>query len=366
MTVPSPFVYWAQNEKTLFLKIDLKDAEDVDVRLSKRNLQFSSKGSGAHGLKNYAFSLNFKWDIDVEESIYKVTGHKVDFIITKAENGWWPRLISKPQKPAWLKIDFDRWQTEEDFNEEEVRDIQEDYPDLYDKLHKQEMGYRKEDFKKVYLTLYNLLMYVGFMYVVIVLCIRFARDGTESYPGTYEAVGPAVIFLQLLQFLEVMHPIFGYVKSGVLMPAMQVSGRFIVIFFMVEKEPRIQKMPVVFYLLLTWSAVEIIRYPYYMSQLHKKENGILTWLRYTVWIFLYPIGFLCESVIIFRNLIFIEHSGKWSVSMPNTLNFTFHVPTILRFYLLIAMIPSSFTLMSHMYKARVQRLGSKKGKFRKS
>lgn len=111
----------------------------------------------------------------------------------------------------------------------------------------------------MYLTLYNLLMYVGYMYIVVVLCIRFSRDGFQSHVGSYEAVGPAIMFLQLLQFLEVMHPMFGYVKGGVFMPFMQVTGRFLVLFFMIEKEPRIQNMPVVFYLILTWSAIEIIR-----------------------------------------------------------------------------------------------------------
>lgn len=71
--------------------------------------------------------------------------NKVDFTLIKAEKGWWTRLTSQPQKPAWLKIDFDRWQTEEDLNDEEedIRDIREDYPDLYDRLQKEEVGYRK-------------------------------------------------------------------------------------------------------------------------------------------------------------------------------------------------------------------------------
>jgi hypothetical protein len=40
--------------------------------------------------------------------------------------------------------------------------------------------------------------------------------------GTYEAVGHVMKFCLLLQLLEVMHPLFGYTKGGVLMPFVQV------------------------------------------------------------------------------------------------------------------------------------------------
>ena len=57
---------------------------------------------------------------------------------------WWPRVTAAPTKPAWLKIDFDKWKSEDmDDEEEEIRDVRQDYPDMYDKLHKEEFGYRK-------------------------------------------------------------------------------------------------------------------------------------------------------------------------------------------------------------------------------
>jgi hypothetical protein len=46
---------------------------------------------------------------------------------------------------------------------------------------------------------------------------------TDSMEGSYEAVGGAMKFCQLMQFLEVMHPLFGYTKGGVLTPLMQVN-----------------------------------------------------------------------------------------------------------------------------------------------
>ena len=60
---------------------------------------------------------------------------------------WWPRLISQPQKPAWLKIDFDRWESEDLNDDDDVRDVREDYPNSYDQLQREEFGYKKGTFK---------------------------------------------------------------------------------------------------------------------------------------------------------------------------------------------------------------------------
>ncbi|KAJ8944687.1 hypothetical protein NQ318_015895 [Aromia moschata] len=132
MTVLSPFVYWAQNESNVFIKVDLKD------------VKFQSKGSGAQGFKDYEFFIDFHSEIDENKNNLKLTDHKVDVTLTKIQKGWWPRLTSHPQKPAWLKIDFDRWQSEDDLMDENVRDIREEFPDLYGKLQKEEIGYRKD------------------------------------------------------------------------------------------------------------------------------------------------------------------------------------------------------------------------------
>lgn len=81
--------------------------------------------------------------VQFQDKSIKITDHKIDLTLPKIEKGWWPRLTSQPQKPAWLKVDFDKWKSEEDIDDEEVRDIREDYPGIYEHLQKQEMGYIK-------------------------------------------------------------------------------------------------------------------------------------------------------------------------------------------------------------------------------
>jgi len=43
-----------------------------------------------------------------------------------------------------LQIDFDKWNSEEDFDEEEeTRDVRRDFPEIYNNLQKEELGYRR-------------------------------------------------------------------------------------------------------------------------------------------------------------------------------------------------------------------------------
>jgi len=358
--VLSPFVYWAQTETHISLKIDLKDVkQDPNISIEEKVLSFSGHGRGARGVHDYQFKLDFYEGISPDDTILKVSDARIEFQLKKVADSWWPRLIAQPQKPSWLKIDFDKWKSEDDAEEEEQRDVALDYPGLYDKLSKEELGYRREQAKKVYMIIYNLSMFVGYLYIFVVMSIRYYRDGVESMEGTYEAVGSAFKFCQLLQYLEVMHPMFGYTKGSVLVPFLQVSGRAFILFAMVEAEPRMQTKPVIFYLFLVWASIETVRYPYYLSQLFNVDLYMLTWLRYTMWIPLYPLGILCEGIICLRNIPYFEETQRLSLALPSPWNMTFDMPTFLKIYLLILSIPGTYVMMSHMAKTRAKKLGPK-------
>lgn len=102
-------------------------------------------------------------------------------------------------------------------------------------------------------------MFIGFVYICIVMGIRYLRDGIDSIPGTYETVGGAMRLVQITQFMEILHAIMGYTKSNVLATIMQVCGRNVVLFGLINAEERLQTKPVIFYLFLVWSAIEIVR-----------------------------------------------------------------------------------------------------------
>lgn len=82
---------------------------------------------------------------------------------------------------------------------------------------------------------------------------------TDALSHAYESVGSAFKFVQLMQFLEVMHVIFGYTKGGILAPLFQTCGRGFILFCMIDAEERMHTKPVVFYLFMIWSSVELVR-----------------------------------------------------------------------------------------------------------
>lgn len=190
--------------------------------------------------------------------------------------------------------------------------------------------------------------------------MKFLKDGGDFFPRAYEHVGTAFYIMQAAQCIEVIHPILGIMKGGALMPFFQIAGRAFVLFLMIGKEPKVQSEPVLFVLFLAWSSIEIIRYPYYISQLYKKENKIITWLRYSAWIVLYPVGMISEAIINYKNLALIHETQKWSIAMPNPLNFTFSFEYFLRCYLFILTVPTSIVLILHMHRQRKQKLGGGK------
>merc|ERR1712018_958475 len=160
-------------------------------------------------------------------------------------------------------------------------------------------------------------------------------------------------------FLEVLHPIFGYTKGTFLKNLAFVGSRNFVIFVLIESEPRMHEKSVVFYLMMVYGALDIIRYPYHLLKVYDIEVGLLTWLHYTIWVPLYPLAFICEGVIALRDIPYFEETERFSVSLPNKANFAFHFPNILRFYLLFCYFPLMYNMMQQMYRSRCKKLNIK-------
>lgn len=312
--------------------------------------------------KHY-FEINLFDEIDVDESIRSVClkDRKLNFVLRKSDPLWWSRLTAQPQKQNWILIDEELWVPrkgdELPNNNSEFRDIRLDYPGIDKFVETEELGYRTSDPKKTYLILYNLFQFIGYLYILIVAFIGCQRDGYEkSFNTVYQTTGNAMKFCQLLQYLEVMHPMFGYTKGSPLFPFLQVTGRNFVLFMIIDAEPRTQTKPVILFLFVVWSLIECVRYPYYILSLLNHQNGFLTWLRYTIWIPLYPVGAFCEGVVLLRNIPFFEETKRFSVAMPNQWNFAFCMPTFIKFYLMFGLFPGIFFMMRYMKRMREKKL----------
>jgi len=366
----APFVYWAQSTAEVSLRVDLKDVKDPHIALEEEEVEFTAMGCGSHGEQRYNFVLEFYLPVS-KECTYELTDREVRIKLQKKEPDWWPRLLYEKKKLPWLRVDFDRIKHETE-SEDEVDPQNNDisyedvlrtkYPEAYEKLQKEELGFLNESWRKCYLFVYNLFMFCGFCYAIIVMSLKYSADPDTFPTKCWDTVGNIFKFLHLLMYLEVLNPMFGYTKGSVLEATIQVTGRCIWIFCLIDSEPRMQSKPVVFYLFMTYSVIEIFRYPYYMLSIYDKSVGLLTWIRYTIWIPLYPMGFICEGVIALRNIPYFEETEKFSVLLPNKWNFAFYFPNVIRFYLLLGFFPMLYTQMWHMYQLRCKKLGIKQHK----
>lgn len=54
----------------------------------------------------------------LQESKAAVAPRTICYLVKKAESNWWPRLLKKEGKPpVFLKVDWDKWQDEDDEDE---------------------------------------------------------------------------------------------------------------------------------------------------------------------------------------------------------------------------------------------------------
>ena len=66
----------------------------------------------------------YKTCIVFKGCVYKIASTYIDVQLTKQGEGeWWQRLLpEKVKKPHFLKLDFDRWKSESDMEDNDVPD----------------------------------------------------------------------------------------------------------------------------------------------------------------------------------------------------------------------------------------------------
>ncbi|XP_015791406.1 very-long-chain (3R)-3-hydroxyacyl-CoA dehydratase [Tetranychus urticae] len=204
---------------------------------------------------------------------------------------------------------------------------------------------------RLYLTAYNLVQFIGFSSVTYYLLHALLFDSNIiSAKQIYQAISPRFTFFQTLQFIEVLHVLIGLTGGSPLISFVQIGGRNLILHILINDIAAVQSKWFVPWLILAWSSIECFRYPFYISSLLNYKIKLITFLRYTAWYPIYPAGIILEALTIKSSLESLEASGKYSVSLPNSANFSFHLPTLLQLYLKLLIWPTSFLLLSHMYK----------------
>ncbi|XP_055707040.1 very-long-chain (3R)-3-hydroxyacyl-CoA dehydratase 2 [Phlebotomus papatasi] len=208
---------------------------------------------------------------------------------------------------------------------------------------------------KMYLILYNAGQVLGWGYMLYQLVAYYTID-SGSGKSLWNYLSLTVIVFQNAALLEIVHAAIGIVPSNVIITTFQVLSRVMVVCGVVMATPTGKESPGLPLALLAWSVTEIIRYGYYALNLVKNVPKIVTWLRYTTFIALYPIGVTGELLCFYWAQDYARSHGVWSVEMPNGWNGTFSYFYFLWFVMLLY-IPLFPQMYLHMFAQRRKILG---------
>ncbi|CAG61898.1 uncharacterized protein GVI51_L03377 [Nakaseomyces glabratus] len=163
-----------------------------------------------------------------------------------------------------------------------------------------------------YLPLYNLASAIGWGYILYLVLLQYPKLGQ---PRFYQDTKDIVTYIQCGAIIEILNSLFGIVRSPLLTTAAQVLSRLVVVLGIFQYLPEARNAHGIVYitLLLSWSITEIIRYMFYFFTLIGSRGAptFLVYLRYNLFLVLYPTGVASELLIIYSALPVAE--AKYSL-----------------------------------------------------
>lgn len=104
----------------------------------------------------------------------------------------------------------------------------------------------------------------------------------DSSMRVHYAVGGLVCTAQTLALVELLHSLFGWVRSPTTAVGMQLFARLWCVWGVAENSPVAAASGWYTTMLLVWSISEVVRYPYYAAAILGSSSSILVWARYAM------------------------------------------------------------------------------------
>ncbi|CDF36729.1 enoyl-CoA hydratase [Chondrus crispus] len=184
-----------------------------------------------------------------------------------------------------------------------------------------------------------------------IVLLRLLRALISSEP-VYPAVRLPLALSQTGAILEVVHALSGLVRASAATTLLQVSSRLMLVWGVLDLVPEVRLAPTVTSMVLAWSLTEIPRYLYFsVAAATTQIPPGLTWLRYSTFIPLYPLGAGSEAATLYAALPYIEAARPLSVYMPNRVNFAFDY-YYMCVLVLVNYLPGLPYMFAHMLRQR--------------
>ncbi|CAM4814044.1 unnamed protein product [Rotaria magnacalcarata] len=216
------------------------------------------------------------------------------------------------------------------------------------------------------LTTFYLFIYNGILTVWWSLILYATVNQVKTYKsvgdlwecrGLWKAIELQLKVCQTAAFLEVIHAMFGLVRSNPMIVLVQIMSRVFLVWGVANYIPQTQFSVGILLAVVAWSITEIIRYAYYVLNLFQVAPQILTWCRYTFFIILYPMGVTGELTTIAKAMQTIYPEvvrNRYSILLPNKFNFG------LDYFYFLAVVVCAYayfpTMYKHMFKQRAKAL----------
>eukprot|EP01101_Sappina_pedata_P006934 TRINITY_DN3563_c0_g1_i1.p1 TRINITY_DN3563_c0_g1~~TRINITY_DN3563_c0_g1_i1.p1 ORF type:complete len:240 (-),score=100.73 TRINITY_DN3563_c0_g1_i1:91-768(-) len=207
-----------------------------------------------------------------------------------------------------------------------------------------------------YLFAYNTAQFFGWSYILVLTLVHLANG--HGFDTVWDTVHIPLLIFQNAAILEVIHPLLKLVRTPVSTTAVQVASRLflasvICIFF-----PEVRASFFFTSMVISWCLSEMVRYSFYSLNIFNACPKFLVWLRYTLFMILYPTGAGSEFALVILSIPIAHESGIFSITMPNALNFGFSFEFLL-YAIALSYLPGLPMMYGHMLSQRKKVLGAK-------
>lgn len=162
---------------------------------------------------------------------------------------------------------------------------------------------------KAYLLGYNAVCGAAWLFCAVRCACIFL--GGASAGEAYAEIGMVLVAAQTAMLLEIVHSLLGLVPSPVVVVMMQVGSRIFIVWGHLYWVKECQQHSSLFLMVLSWSVTEVVRYAFYFCNLLGGVPFPLFYLRYSLFMVLYPTGISGE---ILQTLIGM--GAYWKVANP--------------------------------------------------